>query len=193
MRVDSLQSLLEALSSGDPAAAEQAFATYEPYLRKVVRRLLPARLRSKFDSVDVVQSVYGDVLYAFRDGRTRFNSVPELRAFLIRATRNRFIDRVRKHNTASHLERPLDDSLAEAARTRLPRPSELATANELWERMLALCPREHHRLLELRRTGATAAEIALQTGLHEGSVRRVLRDLSLRLALQGSAAEAACK
>jgi RNA polymerase sigma-70 factor (ECF subfamily) len=192
MRVDSLESLLEALSSGDPEAAEQALATYEPYLRKVVRRLLPARLRPKFDSIDVVQSVYGDVLHAFRDGHAQFNSVAELRAFLITATRNRFIDRVRQHNTAARLERPLD-SVAQGAPARLPRPSESATANELWERMLALCPPEHHRLLELRRGGATAAEIALQTGLHEGSVRRVLRNLSLRLALHDPAPEAACR
>ena len=192
MALDSLDSLLEALSSGDPVAAEQAFVTYEPYLRKVVRRLLPARLRTKFDSIDVVQSVYGDVLYAFREGRTHFNSAAELRAFLIRATRNRFIDRVRQHGTAARIECPLDSLAAEAA-GRLPRPSESARANELWERMLNLCPPEHHRLLELRRSGATAAEIASQVGLHEGSVRRVLRELSLRLALHDSAAEAACR
>jgi len=59
MNVDSLDALLAKLNSGDARAAEEAFVAYEPYLRKVVRRLLPARLRTKFDSVDVVQSVCG--------------------------------------------------------------------------------------------------------------------------------------
>ena len=63
-----------------------------------------------------------------------------------------------------------------------PRPSESAAAGELWDRLLALCPPEHHFLLRLRRAGATAHEIAARVGMHEGSVRRVLRELSVRLA-----------
>src|SRR5688572_11680004 len=108
--IHSLDALLEKLNCGDDFAAERAFVAYEPYLRKVVRRLLPAELRAKFDSIDVVQSVYGDVLSAFRAGGMRFGTVGQLRAFLIRATRNRFIDRVRQHQTAARLERPLGDA-----------------------------------------------------------------------------------
>lgn len=185
MSVDSVDALLQKLEGGDADAAEKAFLEYEPYLRKVVRRLLPAKLRSKFDSMDVVQSVYGDVLGAFRAGGMRFGTAAQLRAFLVRATRNRFIDRVRQHQAAARLEEPLDVgggaecSIPPSARAR---PSEAAMAGELWERLLALCPPEHHRLLCLRRRGASAAEIAAQVGMHEGSVRRVLRDLSVRLA-----------
>jgi RNA polymerase sigma-70 factor (ECF subfamily) len=183
MKIDSLDALLEKLNSGDDAAAEGAFVAYEPFLRKVVRRLLPAELRSKFDSIDVVQSVYGDVLTAFRAGGMRFGTAAQLRAFLIKATRNRFIDRVRQHRTAARLEKPLSEiDAARQVTSSRPRPSESAAAGELWERLLALCPPEHHQLLRLRRRGATAGEIAARVGMHEGSVRRVLRDLSVRLA-----------
>ena len=75
MTVDSLDTLLHELNAGDPAAAERAFLEFEPYLRKVVRRNLPCSLRSKFDSVDVVQSIYGDLLGAFRRGGLRFGTV----------------------------------------------------------------------------------------------------------------------
>jgi len=189
VHVDSLDSLLAKLNSGDDAAAEQAFVAYEPYLRKVVRRLLPAELRRKFDSIDVVQSVYGDVLVAFRAGGMRFANVTQLRAFLIRATRNRFIDRVRQNQTAARRERPLGDGSADGmpASSR-PRPSEAAAAEELWDRLLALCPPEHHQLLAMRRRGATAGEIAARVGIHEGSVRRILRELSIRLACEAPAA-----
>ena len=188
MHLDSLDQLLDRLNCGDAAAAERAFVEYEPYLRKVVRRLLPARLRSKFDSVDVVQSVYGDVLVAFRDGGMRFGSVAQLRAFLIRATRNRFIDRVRQHGAAARVEVPLEEATGDGLpRSPRPRPSEAAQAEELWERLLAVCPPEHHGLLALRRRGATSQEIAAQVGMHEGSVRRVLRGLSVRLACIGAA------
>ena len=182
MNVDSLEALLEQLNGGDADAAEQVFRTYEPYLRKVVRRMLPAHLRPKFDSIDVVQSVWGDVFAAFRAGGMRFSSVPQLRAFLVRATRNRFIDRVRQHQTAAVREQPrgtkeLDDLPAPQAG-----PSEVMVAEELWEQLNKLCPPEHRELLRLSRQGATAREIAAQVGLHEGSVRRILRELSLRLA-----------
>src|SRR5687767_8411466 len=186
--IDSLDALLAKLNDGDHDAAERAFVAYEPYLRKVVRRLLPARLRPKFDSIDVVQSVYGDVLAAFRSGGMRFGNVAQLRAFLIKATRNRFIDRVRRHQTAARLEQPI----GEMGEGRLPlspqpRPSETVAAGALWDRLLALCPPEHHALLRLRRRGATAGEIAAQVGMHEGSVRRVLRDLAVRLACTSGA------
>jgi RNA polymerase sigma-70 factor (ECF subfamily) len=140
-------------------------------------------LRAKFDSVDVVQSVCGDVFAAFREGGMRFGSAAQLRAFLVRATRNRFIDRVRQHQTAARLEQPLGDSdAAGSPASPQPRPSEAAAADEMWDRLLALCPPAHHELLRLRRRGASTAEIAAQVGMHEGSVRRILRELSLRLA-----------
>jgi RNA polymerase sigma-70 factor (ECF subfamily) len=65
-----------------------------------------------------------------------------------------------------------------------PRPSEVAQAGDLWEKMLALCPPEHHELLRLRRQGLLLTEIAARTGLHEGSVRRILRQLARQLALE---------
>ena len=189
MNVDSLDGLLEKLNSGDHNAAEQAFLTYEPYLRKVVRRLLPAELRAKFDSIDVVQSIYCDVFAAFRQGGMRFGNVAQLRAFLIKATRNRFIDRVRQYKTAARLEQPLNDSgSGRFGLSREPRPSESAAAAELWERLLELCPPEHHELVRLRRLGASASEIAIQVGMHEGSVRRILRELSVRLACNSPSA-----
>src|SRR5579883_796955 len=107
-RDDPLDALLGKLCSGDDAAAEQAFRAYEPYLRMVVRRLLPVRMRSKFDSMDVVQSVWADVLHGFRQAAWCFANVAQLRAFLVKVTRHRFIDRVRQHAGAADRERSLD-------------------------------------------------------------------------------------
>jgi RNA polymerase sigma factor (sigma-70 family) len=192
MSDEALEGLLERLSSGDDRAAEEVFRTYEPYLRMVVRRQLPPRLRAKFDSVDVVQSIWADVLHGFREAGWHFASPAHLRAFLVKATRNRFIDRVRRHHRAVEQERPLTDADHEAALPSAePRPSEVVEADELWNELLALCPPQHHELLRLKRQGHSLAEIAEQTGLHESSVRRVLYDLARRLAVkQQQAAEA---
>jgi RNA polymerase sigma-70 factor (ECF subfamily) len=179
--------LLDRLSRGDADAADAVFRKYEPFLRRLVRRLLRPRLRSKFDSADVVQSVWTDLIAGFQVGRWRFADEARLRAFLVRMTRNRFLDRYRQARTALERERPL----AGFASWRLPeapaaRPSENARAVEVWERLLALCPPEHQEVLQLRRLGLSRAEIAGRTGLHEGSVRRILRGLARRVAFPGS-------
>jgi RNA polymerase sigma-70 factor (ECF subfamily) len=189
MSTDPLEGLLEKLSSGDPTAAEQAFLAYEPYLRMVVRRQLPAWLRPKFDSVDVVQSVWADLLDGFRTAGWRFADADHLRAFLTKATRHRFIDRLRQHERAREREQPLyESSASEGAQADDPRPSEVAQAEDLWQQMLALCPPAHHELLRLKREGLALDEIAARTGLHPSSVRRILYDLARRLAARQQAA-----
>lgn len=183
MTADPLDNLLEQLRSGDDAAIERAFVAYEPYLRMVVRRQLAGDLRAKFDSVDIIQSVWVHILDGFRAGGWHFANAAQLRAFLLRVTQNRFIDRVRQHQRKLRHEKTLTPSDWEGLPSRRqPQPSEEAQAAELWEQMLALCPSAHHPLLDLKRQGFPLAEIAARTGLHESSVRRILYDLARRLA-----------
>lgn len=176
-----LESLLDQLCTGDSDAACAAFRTYEPYLRMIVRRNLSGRLRAKFDSVDIVQSVWADLLEKFRSGSWHFENADHLRAFLVRVTHNRFLNRVRRHQRALDCERQLDDRSDDAVAPG-PRPSQVVQANDLWQRMVRLCPPPHQELLRLRREGLQLSEIAARTGLHEGSVRRILYDLARRVA-----------
>jgi RNA polymerase sigma-70 factor (ECF subfamily) len=184
--MDTLQPLLDRLCLGDPEALGRAFVVYEPYLRLVVRRQLNAALRAKFDSVDVVQSIWADLVDGFRAGAWRFESPEQLRNFLVRATRNRLVDRVRRAGPALRREQAMDaaglDSLAG------PRPPAVTAgleAEELWDRLLTLCPPQHRGLLALKRQGLSLADLAARTGLHESSVRRILYDLAARLAAEG--------
>jgi RNA polymerase sigma factor (sigma-70 family) len=182
---DPLDALLDKLGQGDAAAAEQVFLAYEPYLRKVVRRQLPARLRAKFDSIDVVQSVWADVLDGFRSAGWQFADTGHLRAFLVKATRNRFIDRVRQHRHALEREQSLLSDFAPAAvASAEPRPSEVVQADELWQEMLAQCPPAHHDVLKLKRQGLSLGEIAARTSLHEDSIRRIVRQVARRLSFR---------
>lgn len=185
MDANPLDSLLDKLCDGDAAAAEQVFVAYEPYLRLVVRRMLPAHLRAKFDSVDVVNSIWADLLHGFRTSGWRFKDAAHLRAFLVKATRNRFLDRVRKHKAALGVEQPVEGANLAGLGGHDPRPSEVAEANDLWERMLHLCPDAHRPLLLLKRQGCSLDDIAARTGYHPSSVRRIFYDLARRLAFDG--------
>src|SRR4051794_22483188 len=100
---------LDRMMTGDAVAVEQCFTRYEPYLRMVVRRQLAGGMRAKFDSQDVVQSVWAHLLKGLRESDRRFNDSDHLRAFLVRLTRHRFIDRLRLHRRAVETEQPLDE------------------------------------------------------------------------------------
>jgi RNA polymerase sigma-70 factor (ECF subfamily) len=184
MTVEPLDELIERLNNGDVSAAERAFLAYEPYLRMAVRRRLSGPLRTKLDSMDIVQSVWADVLSAFQAAGWKFTDRSHLRAFLVAVARNRLVDRRRQHHRAIDKKRALNDMAPEdLPQAREPRPSEIAQANELWKQMLEQCSPGHREILLMRRQGLLLSEIAERTGLHEGSIRRILYNLARRLAV----------
>lgn len=181
MNAEPFDSLLERLRAGDRQAAEQLFTAYEPYLRMVVRCRLSNRLRAKFDSADVVQSVWVHVLRGLSQAGWCFREEADLQALLATVARRRLISRYRHHRTALEREIP-GGELEMLPAPRQPRPSEVAQAEELWAHLLQLCPPAHHEILRLRRQGLLLEEIATRTGMHEGSVRRILRRLARQFA-----------
>jgi RNA polymerase sigma-70 factor (ECF subfamily) len=185
MNPRSVEPLLERLCQGDMEAAKRLFMAYEPYLRKVVRRQLPRELRAKFDSTDIVQSVWASVLEGHRSGEWHFADAHRFQAFLAQVARNRFIDSCRKHRPACEKEQPLDGMhTSQMPAARQPQPPDVMGAEELFEQMVALCPPEHRELLRLKRQGLTINELSARTGMHPGSIRRILRNLACELAVQ---------
>jgi RNA polymerase sigma factor (sigma-70 family) len=184
MTVDPLDELIDRLNKGDISAAEQAFLAYEPYLRMAVRRRLSGPLRTKLDSMDIVQSVWAVVLAGLGEAGWRFADRSHFHAFLVKVACNRLIDRRRQHHRAIEKEQALavmvPDDLPKAQE---PRPSEIAQGHELWTRMLEQCTPAHREILILKRQGLLLTEIAARTGLHEGSIRRILYDLARRLSI----------
>jgi RNA polymerase sigma-70 factor (ECF subfamily) len=182
LSAEPLDLLLHKLTSGDDSAAEHVFRSYEPYLRMVVRRHLSPELRSKFDSMDVVQSVWVHLLKGFREADRRFTDVNHLRAFLVQLTRHRLIDRLRHLRHAIEREQPLEGvGLEDLLPAESQQPDDVLQADELWEQLLELCPPAHQEILRLKREGALTGEVAARTGLNAGSVRRILNALSQRI------------
>jgi RNA polymerase sigma factor (sigma-70 family) len=177
--------LLEQLWQGNIEVLGELFAVYESYLRAIVRSQLSDNLRAKFDSVDVVQSVWVQLLQRMGQDGCRVNDKNHLRALLVTIARRRLVSRARQCWWRTDADLPLDDEGWESVcDSRQALPSETAQANDLWAKMLNLTHPDHHQVLILKREGLPLQEIAAKTGLHEGSVRRILRRLSRELALQ---------
>src|SRR6185312_10069500 len=121
-------------------------------------RQLSAPLRAKFDSVDIVQSIWADVLDGFRQARWNFDNPQQLRAFLVKVTRNRLVDRLRQNQNALKFERSGSGvEIEELPSTRLARASEVVHTDDLWSQMLEACPPAHYEILHLKRKGASLA------------------------------------
>jgi RNA polymerase sigma-70 factor (ECF subfamily) len=180
---DPMEMLLGQLNHGELEAVQRTFVTYEPYLRMIVRRQLSGAMRLRFDSLDIIQSVWADLIRGFRAGAWTFASADHLRRFLVQATLHRLIDRTRREQRSLRREQPLDsDGLRSLPQTGKGLASADMEADELWQQMVDLCPPQHRELLALRRQGLPLADIATRTGLHKSSVRRVLYELAARVA-----------
>ena len=183
MSEDVLDTLLDRLNRGDMEAAEQVVRAYEPYLRVIARRNLSSKMRSKLDSVDVVQTVWLEILRNLSEGRVAFPDAAQLRAYLVMLTRNRLIDSFRRHRRSMDLERPLREIEPEGHPASVgARPSQVAQADELWDLLLERCSPNQREVLRLKREGISLGEIAGRTGLHKSSVRRLIYEAERHLA-----------
>ena len=128
-------------------AARELLQRYEPEVRLVVRRQLPRLLRSRFDSLDFLQSVWGSFFRRMRDAPTEFEDSRHLVAFLARAAKNKVIDEYRRAASLKqdmHREEPLwgDGRRPKEVADPIDSPSELAQAHEVFGRLRELLPEE---------------------------------------------------
>jgi RNA polymerase sigma-70 factor (ECF subfamily) len=179
-----LRDVLDRVRAGDEDAARELLGRYEAKVRLVVRRQLPRLLRSRFDSQDFLQSVWGSFFRRIRRSASELESPENLVAFLARAARNKVIDEYRRassHKQNIRREEPLWDG---------PRPRDLvdaadppdarAQAREAYGRLRDLLPEGRHSILELKAGGLSTREIGERLGVSERTVRRVIEDLRRR-------------
>src|SRR2546425_10436683 len=91
-----LSDFLARIRAGDESAARELLTRYEAQVRLVVRRQLPRLLRSRFDSLDFLQSVWGSFFRRVRTGPAEFEDARHLVAFLAPAAKNKGIDEYRR-------------------------------------------------------------------------------------------------
>jgi RNA polymerase sigma factor (sigma-70 family) len=182
-----LAGFLAQIRAGDEAAARELLARYEPEVRLVVRRQLPRLLRSRFDSLDFLQSVWGSFFRRVRGDRgpDEFEDSRHLVAFLARAAKNKVIDEYRRAASRKqdmHREEPLwtERDGPKDLPADIDSPSEVAQAREVFDRLCDLLPEERRSILELKAEGLSSRNIGARLGISERTVQRVLEDLRRR-------------
>ncbi len=180
-----ISGFLARIQAGDEAAARELLTRYEAEVRLVVRRQLPRLLRSRFDSLDFLQSVWGSFFRRVRSGPADFEDSRHLVAFLARAAKNKVIDEYRRAASRKqdmHREEPLwtDGSRPKDLAADLDTPSEVAQAREVFGRLRDLLPAERRTILELKAEGLSSRDIGERLGISERTVQRVLEDLRRR-------------
>jgi RNA polymerase sigma factor (sigma-70 family) len=182
-----IRDLLARIKDGDEGAACELLTRYESKVRLVVRRQLPRLLRSRFDSLDFLQSVWGSFFHRIRTGDNDLNEEQGLIAFLAWAARNKVIDEYRRAGTQKQdvrrEERLEAKGDAEDALAAGDTPSQLAQANETYERLRELLPEDRRVILELKAAGYSCREIGERLGMSERTVQRVLENLKDRARL----------
>jgi RNA polymerase sigma factor (sigma-70 family) len=179
---------LARIQAGDEDAAREMLRRYEAEVRLVVRRQLPRLLRSRFDSLDFLQSVWGSFFRRVRSGPAEFEDSRHLVAFLARAAKNKVIDEYRRAASRKqdvHREEPLwlDGGRPKEVAAQTDTPSEVAEAREVFSRLRELLPEDRRTVLELKAEGLSSRDIGERLGISERTVQRVLEDLRRRAEL----------
>jgi RNA polymerase sigma-70 factor (ECF subfamily) len=183
---DDLSDFLRRIQAGDEGAARELLQRFEAEVRLVVRRQLPRLLRSRFDSLDFLQSVWGSFFRRMRTSPTDFEDSRHLVAFLARAAKNKVIDEYRRAASRKHDMHREESLWGSGPRAReLPdaadSPSEVAQAHEALGRMRDLVPEEKRSIVELKAEGLSSKDIGQRLGISERTVQRVLEDLRRRM------------
>ena len=179
--------LMARVDAGSEEAIMELADIYTPHIIGAVRRCFGPRIRQKFDSQDVAQTLWASLLLD-RSELLRLKSSTELIAFLIKATRNKVANKarhLRAQKRSYYREEHLDVSSASAVQgnrqstgplhSREPTPSSQVSAREQWDYTISQASGRNRQIIELRMQSLTFQEIAAQLDIHEQTARRAVQ------------------
>lgn len=172
---------LHGVQSGSETSFRRLVEDYEPHVRRAVRRRLPRRLRTKYDSDDFIQMVWAS-MFRNRQRVCELAQPIDLVRFLTILARNKLVEELRKRlwtqgYNVSREQSLWADSPVYVSEGR-PSPSQQAIAQELWRQLMEQLPERDRQLVLQRMQGASFAELARQFQLHERTIRKIFRGLS---------------
>ena len=174
--------LVELAAEGSDEAVWTLLQRYSKNILRVVRRHLPAEIRAKVDSTDIVQSVWKSLLR----NETRFDSdcsPDQLIAYLagmarlkVYETHRHFTtmkgDVHREQSLSSHAEGSTEQ--VEVRDRRTSQPDVIASARDNWTHAIDASGERGRMIVDMRLRGLTLSEISAEMNVSLSTVRRVL-------------------
>jgi len=186
MEDPSLAELFTQALRGDKAASRALYDRIEPELKIMVRVRLPKVLRTQFDTMDFVQSVWRSIFDKdpsafppFENSRHLLGYLAGLTANLVvyehrRRTRTRKYDLSRQE--ALYVRRGDREILREVAAQEAT-PSEGVQAKDRLSQIMRGLDERERKVVELRLLGHNNDAIAEMLGISESAVRRILKPI----------------
>lgn len=174
--------LLEEVRAGSQDAAWKLVERYGRDVQRFVRRSLNHRLRSKFDSLDFVQIVWGSFFRA-PERLQGIERAEQLVAYLATLAKFKVLTEVRRRLETEKYDIRREDvrdeprGLPDMNVSNTPTPSSVAMAKERWEQLIAGEPEQVRQIVELRLRGITFNEIADHLHIHETTARKTIKRL----------------
>ena len=165
------------IRAGDAQAAEELVKRYESVIRvEVRRRLSDARLRRRFDSMDVCQSVLASFFVRAALGEYELDQSGQLVKLLVGMTRNKVAFAARRERAGRRDYRraeALEGKASEAAAVG-PSPSSVIAVRDLLQVFRTRLSDQERRLADLRAQGREWSEIAAEVGSSSDALRKQL-------------------
>jgi RNA polymerase sigma-70 factor (ECF subfamily) len=192
---ESFEDLVLRIADGSETAVWELLDRYSTNILRLVRRHLPAEIRPKVDSVDIVQSVWKSLL---RKGIPveQLRTAEDFVAYLAGTAKLKVFEAHRHYTRCQsanvrrevHLDFipadepqrkrfPLTFSHDPRADKRSSTPSAIVCARENWERAIDRAGERGQQVVQLKLQGHTLDEIAERLSLSKSTVRRVLDSL----------------
>ncbi len=191
--LDSFKQLMDGLKNGSEEAAWKITESYSDHILRAVRKRLPKEIRSKVDSIDIVNSIWGSFLLK-RNQFSKIEKPEQLIALLTVVVSRRVIDEHRKYTTCSSRNIRLEagsydeqkllvkSRIGSTAEGREDTPSQIAISREKWISLKSNLSTRDKRIVALRMEGKSYDQIAEDVSdLSARSARRIIANITRML------------
>lgn len=172
--------LIELYKAGSETAATELFDKYCEKLLRLAERRIGARMNSRVDPEDVVQSAFRTFFGRAKADKFTFEGQDDLFKLLVRITVHKTLRQIAFHRAAKR--NPAQEAghgdaghdLLMQAMAAGPTPETEVALIDQFESFMSQLPPQERTILELRIEGYSTEEIAAQIGSYDRKVRRVL-------------------
>jgi DNA-directed RNA polymerase specialized sigma24 family protein len=162
----SFESMVARLRAGEPDAVRDFVATYEPFIRRTIRRrLIGTPLQAVADSVDICQSALGSFLIRAAAGEFEFETPLDLEKLLLTIARRKLAALARRESAECRDRRRLRgiDSKVRDTDSKLD-PGRALAEGDLLDHVEQSLTADARQLFQLRRQGLDWEHIGQQVG-----------------------------